>query len=174
MKLKYSVWSVNSILKQAQWKFLQQSICDFMQIHSFSILESNTYSWSGMQVSRAASNVQEYSTHTSRRTLGAIFNAQAMCNRNIAARWPSCQLSQKASRETKRHQLEPSQVCPSLSPNTLPIGKQSLARSFWLPPTPAALKFSAWLLIQCFLGNYQIYHQITAEAQWDLTYNAHL
>lgn len=134
MKLKYSVWSVNSILKQAQWKFLQQSICDFMQIHSFSILESNTYSWSCMQVSRAASNVQEYSTHTSRRTLGAIFSAQAMCNRNIAARWPSCQLSQKASRETKRHQLEQSQVCPSLSPNTLPIGKQSLARSFWLPP----------------------------------------
>lgn len=111
MKLKYSVWSVNSILKWAQWKFLQQSICDFMQINADSALESNQYSWSHTRVSRADSNVREHRTDTSRRTLAAIFNAQTIFSRSTAQSCLSLRLPWNANRETKCHQLAPFQVC---------------------------------------------------------------
>ena len=123
LSVKYQLNSVTGTMK-----ILEQSICGFMQINTVSVLESNTYSWSCMRVSRADSNVPKYRTHTSRRTRGATVNVQATFSRSRAqAPLPS---TPPGRYEGDYHQLEPFQVCPSLSPNTPLTEKQSPSFSF--------------------------------------------
>lgn len=123
VKLKYSVWSVNSILKQAQWKFLQQSICDVMQINTVSVLESTTYSmsWSRLQASRADVSAQEL-TELRAAEPGLLFlrsrpsSVGEQHSLAFPSPFPGCLIGRR-----QVHQLEPFQICPSLSPNTRPI-----------------------------------------------------
>lgn len=122
-------------------------LCKFI----VSVLESNTYSTSQscMRVSRTDASVHEYRTHTSKSTLPASSTAKTL---SLPATSPECLLER-----LKYHQLELFQVCLPLSHNTHP-SKRCPVLFDWNP-----LKLSPRQLIQSFLRNYQIYHQIITE-----------